>query len=76
MRQRPVPDATLPSNTRKPRAGMTEYQAVIVRMQGRAREDEDQVTDLLNERARMGWEYHSATKLGDDKLLVVFHRKA
>jgi hypothetical protein len=55
---------------------MTEYQAVIVRMHGRSRDDEDQVTDLLNERARGGWEYHSATKLGDDRLLVVFRRTA
>ena len=55
---------------------MTEYQAVIVRLHGRAREDEDQVTDLLNERARMGWEYHSATKLDEEKLLVVFRRTA
>jgi len=34
---------------------MKEYQAVIVRVTRHVREDEDALTDLLNERSRMGW---------------------
>ncbi len=55
---------------------MTEYQAVIVRLQGRSREDEDLITDLLNERARGGWTYQSLDLLPDQKVLVVFSRQA
>jgi hypothetical protein len=42
---------------------MTEYQTVIIRLQGRSREDEEAITDLLNERARMGWRFNSLTQL-------------
>ena len=35
---------------------MKEYQAVILRLTRHAREDEDALTDLLNERSRAGWE--------------------
>ena len=55
---------------------MTEYQAVIVRLQGKSREDEEMITDLLNERARGGWTYHSLELLPDQKALVVFTRQA
>jgi hypothetical protein len=55
---------------------MIEYQTVIVRLQGKAREDEEVLTDLLNERARMGWAYHSLADIGGDKLLVIFTREA
>lgn len=55
---------------------MVEYQTVIVRLQGKAREDEEMLTDLLNERARMGWGYHSLAEVGGDKLLVIFTREA
>lgn len=55
---------------------MKEYQTVIVRLHGKSREDEEGVTDLLNERARMGWEYHSVAQLGGGKVLVVFWREA
>jgi hypothetical protein len=34
---------------------MKEYQAVIVRHSRRVGDDEDALTDLLNERSRMGW---------------------
>src|SRR5678815_2348552 len=37
-------------------APMKEYQAVIHRLTRRTREDEDALTDLLNERMRSGWE--------------------
>ncbi len=55
---------------------MTEYQTVIVRLHGRAREDEDAVTDLLNERVRMGWSFHSIVALDMNKLVAVFSRDA
>ena len=34
---------------------MKEYQAVILRLSRRTRDDEDALTDLLNERSRGGW---------------------
>jgi hypothetical protein len=54
---------------------MTEYQTVILRLQGRSRDDEEAITDLLNERARMGWLYHSLAQLEPEKVLVVFSRE-
>lgn len=54
---------------------MREYQAVIIRCQGRAKEDEETVTDLLNERSRMGWEFVRLESLDGAKLLVVFVRE-
>lgn len=54
---------------------MKEYQSVIVRLAGRSREDEEAITDLLNERVRMGWEYHSLSPLDSGRLIVVFIRE-
>jgi hypothetical protein len=54
---------------------MKQYQAVIVRLQGKSREDEDAITDLLNERARMGWLDHSVHPLPGGRVLVIFSRK-
>ena len=34
---------------------MKEYQAVILKLSLRTQEDEDALTDLLNERSRGGW---------------------
>jgi hypothetical protein len=34
---------------------MKEYQAVMLRLTRHARDDEDALTDLLNERSRGGW---------------------
>ena len=59
----------------QPDRTMTEYQTVILRLQGRSRDDEEAITDLLNERARMGWRYHSLTQLEPEKVLVVFSRE-
>ena len=53
---------------------MTEYQSVIIRLTGKARDDEEAVTDALNERDRMGWIFHSSTALAQSKLLLVFTR--
>ena len=53
---------------------MKQYQVVIVRMCGKGREDEDSLTDLLNERTRMGWSYENMTQLESDRVAVVFER--
>jgi len=52
---------------------MKEYQAVIVRLTRHVREDEDAVTDLLNERSRMGWTPSLMTQ-DAQRLTVVFAR--
>lgn len=54
-------------------AHMKEYQAVILRLTRRTQEDEDALTDLLNERSRGGWEPALMTQDGQ-RLTVVFQR--
>ena len=54
---------------------MKQYQAVIIRLQGKSRDDEETVTDLLNERARMGWTDYSIHAVAGSRLLVVFSRE-
>ena len=54
---------------------MREFQAVILRLSQRTRDDEDALTDLLNERSRSGWEASLMTQHGD-RLTVVFSRPA
>jgi hypothetical protein len=54
---------------------MKQYQVVIVRMSGKGRDDEDSLTDLLNERTRMGWKYDDMTQLESDRVAVVFERE-
>ena len=51
---------------------MKQYQVVIVRLTGKGRDDEDSLTDLLNERTRMGWDYHAMTQLDAERMAVVF----
>ncbi len=53
---------------------MHEYQAVIVRLSKHVRDDEDALTDLLNERSRMGWTPALMTQT-DARLTVVFTRQ-
>lgn len=53
---------------------MKQYQAVIIRLQGRSRDDEESITDLLNERARMGWTDYSVHAIAGSRILVVFSR--
>ncbi len=54
-------------------ARMKEYQAVMLRLTRHARDDEDALTDLLNERSRGGW--HPAMMSQDDRrITVVFER--
>ena len=52
---------------------MKEFQAVILRLSKRAQDDEDALTDLLNERSRAGWEPAMITQ-GTERLTVVFQR--
>jgi hypothetical protein len=54
---------------------MREYQVVIIRLSGKSREDEEALTDLLNERARMGWADRAVQILDGQKVLVVFTRE-
>jgi len=54
---------------------MREYQVAIIRLSGTSREDEELLTDLLNERARMGWTNHAVQVLEGSKLLVIFTRE-
>ncbi|MDH3495284.1 MAG: DUF4177 domain-containing protein [Gemmatimonadota bacterium] len=55
---------------------MRQYEVVIVRLAGRSRSDEEGLTDLLNERARAGWHFHSTTPLSTTRVLAVFYRDA
>jgi len=55
---------------------MFEYDVVIFRLAGRARSDEESLADLLNERARAGWRFHSVTPLGPTRMVVVFDRES
>ena len=52
---------------------MKEYQAVVLRLSRHLRDDEDALTDLLNERSRGGWE---PTMMAQDaqRLTIVFAR--
>lgn len=52
---------------------MKEYQAVILRLTRHARDDEDALTDLLNERSRGGWEPALMSQDGM-RFTVVFQR--
>jgi hypothetical protein len=54
-------------------ADMKEYQAVVVRLTRHVRDDEDTLTDLLNERSRSGWEPAMMSQ-DADRLTVVFQR--
>jgi hypothetical protein len=54
---------------------MKEYQAVVVRLTRHQREDEDALTDLLNERSRGGWTPTMMTQDGQ-RLTLVFSRDA
>lgn len=52
---------------------MREYQAVILRLTRHARDDEEALTDLLNERSRGGWELATLAQSAE-RLTVVFQR--
>jgi hypothetical protein len=52
---------------------MKEYQAVILRLTRHTRDDEDALTDLLNERSRGGWAPAMMAQDGS-RLTLVFTR--
>ena len=54
---------------------MKEYQAVVLRLTERTKDDEDALTDLMNERSRGGWEPAMMTQ-GVQRLVIVFQRSA
>ena len=54
---------------------MKEYQAVVVRLTRHTREDEDTLTDLLNERSRGGWEPAHVSQ-DEQRLTILFERAA
>jgi hypothetical protein len=54
---------------------MNEYQAVILRLTSHVHEDEEALTDLLNERSRSGWAPALMTQ-DAQRLTVVFQRVA
>jgi hypothetical protein len=53
---------------------LRQYDVVIARLASRARADEESLADLLNERARAGWRFHSMTSLGPTRVALVFER--
>ena len=55
---------------------MKQYQVAILKLQQKTREDEETLTDLLNERTRMGWRFGSITQLVGGSVAVVFEREA
>jgi hypothetical protein len=52
---------------------MKEFQAVLLRLTRRSQDDEDALTDLLNERSRAGWE-PALMSQDSQRLTVVFQR--
>lgn len=54
---------------------MSEYQAILIRLAGRAREDEETVTDELNERRRSGWSLFQLLPLSPRRVMAVFQRE-
>jgi hypothetical protein len=54
---------------------MKEYQAVILRLTRHTRDDEDAITDLLNERSRGGWTLEQLAQ-DETRVTLVFSRVA
>ena len=54
---------------------MKEYQAVILRQTRHAPDDEEALTDLLNERSRGGW-VPAMLAQGTQRVTIVFARTA
>jgi hypothetical protein len=54
---------------------LSEYQAILIRLAGRAREDEETVTDELNDRRRSGWSLFQLLPLSPRRVLAVFQRE-
>ena len=54
---------------------MKEYQAVVVKLTRHTREDDDTLTDLLNERSRGGWE-PALMSQDEQRVTLLFQRDA
>ena len=54
---------------------MTEYQAVVLRLSGKVLDDEETVTDELNDRRRAGWALVQLAPLSPRRVLAVFERE-
>ncbi len=54
---------------------MSEYQAIVLRLSGRSHEDEEMLTDELNDRRRAGWALVQFVPLSPRRLLAVFQRE-
>ena len=54
---------------------MKEYQSVILRLSNHTHDDEDSLTDLLNERSRGGWELAQLAQ-DEHRVTLVFAREA
>ena len=54
---------------------MKEYQSVILRLSKHTHDDEDSLTDLLNERSRGGWELAQLAQ-DEHRVTLVFAREA
>lgn len=54
---------------------MKEYQAVILKLSRHTHEDEDALTDLLNERSRGGWTPVLITQ-HEQRMTIVFSRES
>lgn len=54
---------------------VSEYQAVVVRLSGKALEDEVTLTDELNDRRRAGWALVQLAPLSPRRVLAVFERE-
>ena len=52
---------------------MKEYQVVVAKLSRHTHEDEDTLTDLLNERSRGGWRPALVTQ-GENRMTFVFER--
>jgi hypothetical protein len=54
---------------------MTEYQAIVLPLSGKARQDEEALTDELNDRRRAGWALFQLVGLSPRRLLAIFQRE-
>lgn len=54
---------------------VTEYQAVVIRLSGKVLDDEETLTDELNDRRRAGWVLAQLAPLSPRRVLAVFERE-
>ena len=54
---------------------VTEYQAVVVRLSGKVLEDEEALTDELNDRRRAGWALAQLAPISPRRVLAVFEQE-